>query len=172
VGSVIYELPFFKKDANPVALYILGNWQVNTIFTFQSGAPLTIFTGVNQALNGVGQDRPDIVGNPNLDTSRPKAAKVQQYFSTSAFQMEALGTFGTAGRNILRGPGQADVDLSLFKNIPVKERYNLQIRAEAFNTFNRTNFFAPNTTLSSPLFGRITTADAARIIQLALRVTF
>ncbi|HXN21714.1 MAG TPA: carboxypeptidase-like regulatory domain-containing protein [Candidatus Dormibacteraeota bacterium] len=172
VGSVIYELPFFKKDANPVARYILGDWQANTIFTFQSGAPVTIFTGVNQALNGVGQDRPDIVGNPNLDTSRPKADKVQQYFNKSAFQKEALGTFGTAGRNILRGPGQANVDLSLFKNIPVKERYNLQIRAEAFNAFNRTNFFAPNTSLSSPLFGRITTADAARILQLALRVTF
>lgn len=171
VGMFMVELP---SPANaPAALrHIIGHWQLNCIFMLQSGAPLTVFAGSDRSLDGVGGDRPDLIGDPNLSSDRPTAEKVRAWFNTAAFVLNQPGTYGTAGRNILRGPGLAKVDLSLFKNIPFMGRYNVQIRAEAFNVFNRVNFNNPVTTFSSPLFGRIGSAADARVLQLGLRMTF
>ena len=171
MGYVIYELPFLS-NAQPLVRHLAGGWQVNSIFAFQSGSPFSVFDGSNRALNGVGGDRPNLVGDPKLDSGRPKGEKTERYFNTAAFQLNDLGTYGTSGRNIVRGPGLAKVDLSFFKNITFKDRYSVQLRAEAFNAFNRTNFGNPNTTITSSLFGKIRTANDARVLQLALRLGF
>ena len=79
--------------------------------------------------------------------------------------------FGNSGRNVIIGPGFTSTDFSLFRNIPIKERMNLQFRAEAFNALNNSNYNQPGTG-RGPNFGRILTEKHAREIQMALRLSF
>jgi hypothetical protein len=170
-GSFNYALPFRGKGAVGA---IAGGWQTNGIVTLQSGGPLTFVNGVDISRSGIGQDRVDIVGNPNLPGDRPKGERILRWFNTQAFAEPAPGTFGTIGRNTGRGPGQASVDFSAFKNftMPWMEGHKLEFRGEFFNLFNRTNLGNPNTTRINALFGRITSAGGPRIVQLGLRYSF
>ena len=87
-------------------------------------------------------------------------------------QVARTGTFGNAGRNILRGPGNFNIDFAAHKSFRFTERWNLQYRAEFFNVLNNTNLNNPETTVTSGSFGRITGAGAPRIIQMALKLRF
>jgi hypothetical protein len=106
--------------------------------------------------------------------NRSRSEQIAEWFNTAAFKENAPGTFGTLGRNTERGPGLATVDFSAFKRFPMpySERHKLEFRAEAFNLFNRVNLNNPNTTRTSPLFGRITSAAEPRILQFGLRYSF
>jgi hypothetical protein len=83
-----------------------------------------------------------------------------------------VGSNGTLGRNAFRGPGLANVDLALFKNVEITEAMRLQFRTEIFNAFNRVNLFIPVGNMGSPNFGRSTGAFPARQIQLGLKFIF
>jgi hypothetical protein len=120
----------------------------------------------------VNADRADLIGNPFLDTGRARGDLVNRYFNTDAFAFNAIGTFGTAGRNILRGPGNINVDIGIFKNFSLFETHRVQFRAEGFNVGNRVNLGNPNANRSAAAFGRITGAGAPRVIQLALKYQF
>jgi hypothetical protein len=170
-GSGVWNLPKLSDHSAPVR-WVLGDWEVSGLMTLDSGLPFNIVTGENNSLTSEGEDRPNLVGNPNLPGGRSRGQEVQEYFNTTAFVPNAIGQFGNTGRNILIGPGYADVDFGLFKNIPVTERLSLQFRTEAFNLFNRPNFDAPVSTLSSPGFGQIQTAEPAREFQFALKLIF
>ncbi|HET8550477.1 MAG TPA: TonB-dependent receptor, partial [Bryobacteraceae bacterium] len=117
-------------------------------------------------------DRADLIGNPFLDTGRPRAELIARYFNTAAFATNAPGTFGNVGRNIMHGPGNATLDLGLVKMFPIRESLRLQFRGEAFNALNRVNLGNPNTNASSEQFGQITSAGAPRVLQLALKLVF
>lgn len=171
VLSYLWELPKLS-NAPAVVRHVFGNWQNNGIISMYSGFPFTVTAGIDNSLTGVGQDRADLIGDPHLDTGRPNGQLIQQYFNTAAFGPNPEGTFGTAGRNILRGPGTQTVDFSLFKNIPTFEGQHLQFRAEMFNFLNRANFGIPNSNQRSGAFGRITGAGSPRIIQFALKYVF
>ena len=97
-----------------------------------------------------------------------------QWFNTACFVRRPLATTGTrpgnAGRNTVRGPGFARTDLSLFKNIDFRASQRIQLRVEAFNLFNQTRFGQPGIQIGTATFGRITTADDGRIMQLAIEV--
>ena len=90
----------------------------------------------------------------------------------SAFTFNALGTFGNAGKNILRAPRNFNTDLGLLKDFSLKQRMSLQFRAEFFNVFNNVNFNGPSTNLSSASVGKITSAGNPRILQFALKLKF
>ncbi len=171
-GSFNYVLP--KLARNRAVSYLLGGWQTNGIMTLQSGGPLTIATGVDNSLSGIGQDRVDIVGNPKLDAGRPTAERIARWFDTTAFRENSLGTFGTLGRNTERGPGIATFDFSLFKSFPMPfaERHRVELRSEVFNLLNRVNLGNPNTSRTSTVFGRITSAADPRILQMGIRYSF
>jgi hypothetical protein len=114
-------------------------------------------------------DTADRVGDP----SRPSGADKTQWFNTAAFQRAALGTFGNVGRNSLRGPGYASLDIALFRNIPITERFRLQFRAESFNLLNRANFNNPNATVTAGVnFGKIQSALDPRVFQFGLKLLF
>jgi Carboxypeptidase regulatory-like domain/TonB-dependent Receptor Plug Domain len=158
---------------------ILNGWQVNAIVSLQTGLPFTVLSGTDRSLSGVGNDFADQVGNP----ARPAGvSKVKEYFNTAAFVQAATGTFGNIGRNGLRGPGYADVDTSVFKNMFTGDRVSAQFQAEAFNTFNRVNFgnptnsadgnTAPVATVSSGTYGQITSANSPRVFQFGLKLLF
>jgi hypothetical protein len=94
------------------------------------------------------------------------------WFNTAAFAANALGTFGTAGRNSIRGPGFQSLDLGLHKTFGVSRGVKVQVRVEAFNALNTVNFGGPNTSQNSSNFGRILSAGDPRIMQFALRLWF
>jgi hypothetical protein len=172
-GSFNYLLPKLG-GASRAASYVFGRWQTNGILTLQSGGPLNIVTGVDNSLSGIGQDRVDLIGNPKLSSGRPTADRIARWFDTTAFRENALGTFGTLGRNTGRGPGIATVDFSLFKAFPMpfSEKHEMELRGEVFNLFNRVNLGNPNTSRTSTVFGRITSAADPRILQLGLRYSW
>jgi hypothetical protein len=165
--SAVYNLPQFTVHG--VAGVLANNWSLNVIATAQSGLPFTVVSGTDRSLSGIGNDYADLVGNP----ARPSGANpIFQYFNPAAFAPAASGTFGSAGRNILRGPGYFDVDMSIFKEFLFTERWKLQFRAEAFNLENRANFQNPTASVSSATFGRITAAYDPRVLQFAMKLFF
>jgi hypothetical protein len=174
-GSFVWDLPkanFGWAFANKV----LSNWETNGILTLQSGQPFTVYSGVDNSTSGIGWDRADLVGNPHLSGSRNHAQEAQQYFNTSAFAENALGTFGNTGASFLVGPGYADLDFSLVRSfhlpLPGPEGQTLQFRAESFNLTNRVNFSNPTATVASSANGTITAANTPRILQFALKYSF
>ena len=171
--SYVWELPRLEQQ-NPVVRAIFGNWQNNGIIRLQSGEFASVGSSFGNSLTGIGQDRADAVGTPKLSSDRPRGEAIREWFNTSAFVRNPEGTFGTSGRNIIETPGFANVDFSLFKNIPIRESVRLQFRSEFFNIFNRVNFNRPNTNVDSGAFGRITSARGPRIIQFqfALKLIF
>ncbi len=124
--------------------------------------------GSDPNLDGDATDRPNLVGDPEANTSAP-----DRFFNPAAFARPQPGMNGTAGRNILDGPGINNVDFSIFKNFQFKERYTVQFRTEFFNLFNRTNFALPENDINSPNAGRILrTRLPARQIQFGLKLLF
>jgi Carboxypeptidase regulatory-like domain/TonB dependent receptor len=174
--SFTYDLPF--KSSNKALNAILGNWQAGGIITEQTGQPFTVNITSDRANNGLLNQRPDLVGDPNLPDDQ---RTVERWFNMAAFAVQRVGTLGTAGRNILEGPGTSIVDFSLLKSIGLNERHRLQFRAEFFNLFNRANFDFPERLCAgtvageacrAPQFGRIGAARDPRILQFGLKYLF
>jgi hypothetical protein len=172
--SYSYALPL-GKGLQGWTSTLLSGWETNGIVTLQSGRPFTVAllseidnSGTGRSILGFGaNDRPNLVGNPELSSRTP-----ERWFNTAAFAFPAPGTFGNAGRNILDGPGFQNVNASLVKNTALSERFNLQFRAEAFNLFNHPNFNLPDNFFPSPSFGRISSARDPRHIQFGLKLLF
>ncbi len=171
VVSYLWDLP--RLSTAPLVLRaIFGGWQNNGIFSAYSGLTFSAVAGIDQSLSANGADRPDVVGEWRIEVDRSKNEQILRWFNPSAFRLQTEGTFGNAGRNILRGPGSYNADWGLFKQIPIRERHTIQFRAEFFNLFNRANLGLPNTNLQSAQFGRITSAGSPRIIQFGLKYVF
>ncbi|MBA3438426.1 MAG: hypothetical protein H0T92_00965, partial [Pyrinomonadaceae bacterium] len=166
--AFVYDIPRIESGGSLVKA-LVNNWQLNGILTTNTGLPFTVRSGTDRSLSAIGQDTADLVGDP----SRPSGADKTQWFNPQAFAPAAVGTFGNLGRNSLRGPGYASLDLALFRNIPVTERFRLQFRAESFNALNRTNFTNPNATVTAGAnFGRILSALDPRVFQFGLKAQF
>lgn len=176
VLSFNYVTPRVSKQLNnnPVAKAVLDEWEIGTISSFGAGFPFNVAAGRDNSLTALNGDRPNLVGDPRLDTGRPRAQYITQYFNPAAFAANSPGQFGNAGRNILIGPGSVRMDLSLYKNFTISERWGrLQLRLEAFNAPNRPNFSNPAASLAAPQnMGRITGAGDGRIIQLGGKYIF
>jgi outer membrane receptor protein involved in Fe transport len=169
VGNFIAELPFGEGKPmlqSGIGRHILGGWLVSGIYSARSGRAFT----ATQANNNVGADH---TGLPNL-TGDPKGPQtVEQWFNVSAFTRVPSGTFGNAGRNILRGPGWITFDMSLQRRIDVTTRVNATLRWDVFNLFNRANFGLPTGDITSATAGVISTlAGDPRVMQFSLRVAF
>jgi hypothetical protein len=172
VTSAVWEMPRLSRSRGPIR-WVLGGWQSNAIFTASTGIPLTIRSGVNNSLNGVGSDFGDYLGGAwQLSKSRSKQDQIARWFNTSVFSANAIGTIGTARRGQLRAPGDYNLDYSLFKNFQLGEQKRLQFRGEAFNVLNHANLGAPGATVNSPSFGVIRSASDPRILQFALKLIF
>lgn len=172
-ASAVWEIPYLKDSKNWLIKETVAGWQISGLIQLQSGLPLNVTDGQDISHTGIGLDRPNVVGNPVLSSSRSRAAKAARYFNTAAYAYQAVGTFGNSQRNSLFGPGYEDVDLALMKNFRVTETTRFQFRGEAFNLLNRVNFSNPDGKLSDGAnFGRITAASDPRLIQLALKFYF
>ena len=176
VASAIWQLPGLTAHGS-LARAVTAGWEVNGIFTLQSGVPFSITSGVDNSKSAVNLDRANVVGDWSLSGDRAKSQIIRQYFNTAAYTVNTPGTFGNAGRNILVGPRTVNLDLGAVKAFRITERYRLQFRAEAFNIANHANLANPNGNVSSPNFGVITAtagtaAGSPRVIQLALKLMF
>ena len=173
--SVVWNVP--KLRVKGPAAGILNNWELTSIANWNSGYPLTVYSGYDNSLTGVGADHAEFTGTnisqAKLAANRSHGQLISEYFNTSAFAPNPVGTFGNAGKGILSGPGYFDTDFGLIKNIPLPERMSLQFRAEFFNLFNNVNFSAPDLSVADgPVFGTITSANSPRILQFALKLQF
>ena len=165
--------PDYFTDSGRVVSALLDGWTVSTIVTIQSGAPLTITAGQDRNVDGINNDRANLVGDPELDGGRPRAEAIEAWFNIAAFASPATGTDGTAGRNIIDGPGYRAVDLGLFRDLGLPGRSTLQFRLEATNVLNLVNLQNPGTNLNAPAtFGKIRSARDMRRIQLGARISF
>jgi hypothetical protein len=170
VTSALWQIP--GQTGQRALDAVVSGWSVTGIYAMQSGAGFTVVSGVDNARSGTGGQRADLVGDPVLGSDRPRGEQVRQFFNTAAYAPNALGTFGDSGRNSLRGPRARSLDIGLHKTFALAGTAKLQVRVEAFNALNNVRFGAPNTSLNSPNFGRILTAEDPRIMQLALRAWF
>jgi hypothetical protein len=139
--------------------------------------PFNVSTGTDTANTAAsGTYRPNLVHAPTSNCGRghlvgcidPTAFTVADLYPIAP----ANYAYGNAGRNLLFGPGSQTVNVSVFKNFPIRERLKLQFRFETFGLFNRTNFGNPNATINTSSFGSITGASGSRTIQLGGKLQF
>ncbi|MFN7931306.1 MAG: carboxypeptidase-like regulatory domain-containing protein [Blastocatellia bacterium] len=157
VNSVLYQIPFGKGrrflDHGGVANAIIGGWELGTLLNIQSGFPLTLVSGKDQANTGGGFDRPNQVASGNIQID---GANANKWFNTALFALQPFGTFGNVGRNTLISPGIIQWDASLLKTFHFTERVGFQFRFEAFNAANHLNLGNPDVSVTSSNFGKIT----------------
>ena len=182
--AYVYQLPFGSNKkwlTSGAGRWILGDWQINGIFSSFQGRQYTL-SSPDTSLN--------MPGNAQTpDQIKPTVKKIGcvgpdpgcTFFDTSAFAPVTEVQFGTVGRNTMSGPGVVNMDLSLFRNFKLTEKFGLQFRAEAFNLSNTPHFNAPDSDISSGEFGKITSTDdgygtsaggRSREIRFGLRLTF
>jgi carboxypeptidase family protein/TonB-dependent receptor-like protein len=176
VMSYLYELPIgrdrqFFSDASPFINAIIGGWQFNGITTLQAGTPLSITANNTAGIFGA-RTQPNNNGNdPRL--SAPIEERLGKAFDTSVYSQPAAFTFGNESifSPLLRAHGVRNFDLSFFKNFELRPGMKAQFRVEALNAFNRVQFSAPNTSVTSSSFGVITgQANSPRQLQFGLKL--
>jgi hypothetical protein len=176
---------------------VLDNWQLSGLTTLASGTPVYVtFTTVDGAditgggdvtrFNGgpgavtptAGSGVPNLVGDPNLPSSQ---RSLTQWFNTAAFARPAKGDPGNSPKDVIRGPGVTNSDITLFKNIPFgAAARKVQLRWEIYNVFNQVQFATVDSTARfdaagnqvNTRFGQVITTRAPRVMQVALRVVF
>lgn len=172
----------------PLGVKLTRGWQLLSVSTLTSGAPFTIYSGVQQTGAGAnGTDRPDQIGSPDLSTGRSVR---EDYFGAGAENAKYFaipinvpggsgpndGVFGSLGRNTFRGPALYDFDFGVIKDTPFEvgsTPFAVQLRGEFFNLFNIVNFGLPTNTIKASGFGEIaTTASNSRQIQFSLKLMF
>ena len=178
-GSVVYELPFGRGHAlnpsNRIASYFAGGWQINSIVNIASGAPFEVDFGGDTANTGNNFVRGDQIGAPFSPTRGQRIASTGAvaWLNPTSFTKPQPYTFGTMGRNSLRGAANRNLDLSIFRTFPIHDALALTIRGESFNLTNTAIFSNPDTSLGDPNFGSTTsTQNNPRQVQLAAKFTF
>jgi hypothetical protein len=166
VLSGVYELPVPRNRGWITTLF--GGWKAGALASIQSGPAFTVYSSVDQSNAFLaGTQRADLIGDPHAS-----GGTIARWFNTDAFRIPAALTFGTAGRGILDGPGQWNIDASWIKSFAIRERWRAELRAEFFNFLNHANFGLPAHSAGNPAFGTITSAVAGRSTQLAARIEF
>jgi hypothetical protein len=183
IFSTTWKLP---GPSRGMARAVLGNWSLDAIATIQSGSALTIADTNATNVFGISQDRAQLSGTcskSQLVKGGSVESKLNNYFDASCFATppvigaDGVGTaFGNSATGIVDGPGQANLDLAVSRNVLFSwphEQSNLQFRAEFYNALNHPQFGDPDSNFTSPTFGIISnTSVNARVVQLALRFAF
>lgn len=169
VANYIYQLPFAMRAKNLAVRDLLGGWQISGITSIQSGFPTTPTLGIdNLGLGGGVTARPNVAGALSYPKSRT------QWFNQSAYAAPAALSFGDASRDSIRLPGRDNWNIALFKTFSFNHdgNVNLQFRADAYNTFNHTQFQSVDAGFNDAQFGQVTSTWDPRVFQLSLRMAF
>lgn len=187
-AGVNYEIPYGRGKAhgsnlNPALDLIIGNWQLNSLATFHTGQPYTIYASGCQLESGAeGGCGADLIG-PSADQAPSGGRRPTEWFNTANIGAPAPLSQGTLGLQTNFSPPTRNVDFSIFKDFPIKERFRLQFRAESFNIANTPQFNAPDSNYAdcSPVngactgkFGQVTSTatGSERHVQFQLRLLF
>jgi carboxypeptidase family protein len=184
-ANVVYELPLGANKryatSNHVVDALIGNWQVNSIFTIRSGQAYSVTDGEDQANTGntgwAGYEQANLVGDPNSGTCPNGGAAKSRgcYFNTNAFAKPTFGTFGNVRPNGFQQQRYWNVDMSIFRQFPLwNENRRLEFRAESFNMLNTTILGTPGNDVNNPgALGIVTSAaNQARQLQFGLKFIF
>ena len=163
--SAVYETP---RASDRTLRALAGGWQLSGILRLQSGAFLSVTSGLDQALTGAAAERANEISPGVFPATRSAAL----WLNPQAFAQPALGTYGNLGIANLPGPGMVELDMGLVRAFRIHEAHSLQFRMEAFNVPNRVNLMNPTTALNSPTFGKILGANDPRILQAAVKYAF
>jgi hypothetical protein len=177
----VYALPFGKgsklSSGNSVVNALVGGWNLNGVLSLSSGTPFDVGSGKDIAEtgnynygNGYGYERANLIGNPYPSNKGPS-----QWLNpvNVGFVLPAKDTFGTLGRDSLRSDWNKNLDLSIFRQFPISERFRVEFRFEAFNVTNTPVWAVPISSLEAPNFGQVThTANVARQLQFGLKLYF
>ncbi len=144
---------------------LLAGWKLNGNIAIQSGQPFTPYTSQFDPYTGESFNRLNVVGDPKANVPAGRA------YNPAAFALPALGTFGNSGRNIVRGDGFRSADLSLFRDLKLHERINLQLRLEATNALNQVNYQGPVTNQATNP-GAFVATSIPRTVQLGAKLSF
>jgi hypothetical protein len=178
--SAVYELPFGQGKhmlSSGPGKWILGGWQLNGLWSWESGLPLDISTSP-ASLNAPGNiNRPNVNGPVQIFGGIGPGT---QYFDKSVFSAPAPNTFGNLGRNVLHAPHLFDIDASIFRRFPIRERLNMEFRAEAFNLTNTPQYNRPDSVFTDSAFGQVISAQGvqsvlvnnSRQLQFSMRLQF
>jgi len=170
--SAVYELPAFHTADWKRAL--TRNWRLSGIYQIQSGFPFTISVFGDTANAGtiVGENpiRANYTGQAVFGAGTRTTA---EWLNPAAFSTPAAYTFGNVGRNTVYGPGMQTMDVGLVRSFVLAERLQMELRGEAFNALNHSNYDTPNRFVNTPQFGTITEASTpGREFQLSARLSF
>ncbi len=176
-----WDIPFERwlNASSPLSRRIAGGWQLFGILAIRSGAPFFVTSGRdNYGLGTTAGQRADLVSGAPVYLEGYPDSNTHAYLNRAAFAdpCDARGlrrpcsVFGNLGSFNFDNPGSVYYDLSVFKNIKLAERTNLQVRTEFFNIFNHANFGGPSSSLTSATFGQITSAGRSRELQFALKL--
>ena len=181
VQSYVYELPFGKSKkylTSGAAGWLLGGWQLNGILSIASGTPLN-FGGNSSGLKAPGNGNTlnrfgpiEIIKGNGRDKPWFDPTKCSATVTTSCFAQPGALQFGNLGLNPINGPGFWNLDASVFRNFRVGERFNVEVRGEAFSVVNTPSWNNPDTGFGNRTFGFITGAGGNRTIQLGTKVSF
>jgi hypothetical protein len=174
-GGLVYELPFGKNkrfvNSGAVQDALLGGWQIASTFQLHSGIPFTPVMGTADLSGSLaGSWRPNRLASGSI--SNPS---IDRWFDPSAFVQPSPYTFGSSGRDILRGPGFANWNASVAKSFglsPLGENARVQIRCDFYDVMNHANFGQPNTSIGTPGAGVVSSSLTNRNLQLGARFTF
>ena len=138
-----------------------------------TGPWLTISTGVDRMLNGqAGTQRVNQISDDVHGSEAVLANSNIQFLNPAAFAQPALGTFGNVARNSIRGPDTKNLDVALTRAFRFSNTKAVEIRVEAFNALNWTEWGNPNTSFAAATFGQISSVLPMRIMQFAAKYTF
>ena len=157
-SSVIYHAPKFKRGSKQMR-NVLSGWEISGLYRASSGPSFSINggNGNNNSFLDEYQDRADVVpGVPVNVRKRGRSHWLNEYMNPAAFTENALGTPGNVPKFSIQQPPIQDADAALLKSFAYRERYNLQLRFEAFNVFNHPSFAQPDAEAGDPGFGQIT----------------
>jgi hypothetical protein len=174
--NYVYTIPFFNHANSLAERSLLGGWVFSGVTTFETGLPQNVTFGTDTlGLGGGTTNRPNLVGK----VSGPKTQKA--WFNTTAFAAPTApwngggnNGFGTAGRNVVRGPGLANWNMSLFKSFALapNEGTRIELRVESYNTFNHTQFSGLDLGFTDGNFGQVTSANDPRVLQFGGKFLF
>jgi hypothetical protein len=172
VVSAVYDIHPLVGGRLPQAL--TRNWRISTLYQVQSGYPFTISTFGDTANAGtvVGENpiRANYTGQAVFGSG---TGTTDAWFNPSAFSTPPAYTFGTVGRNTVYGPGRQTMDVALVRSFTLTEKLHLEMRAEAYNAMNHSNWGTPNRFVNTPQFGSITEASTpGREFQMSARLSF
>jgi hypothetical protein len=169
--SAVAQSPRFSNRALRA---IASDWQISPILKLKSAAFFTVLSGVDTALSGQTGETPNLNTSvsPYVTDRSCSSAPCVTWLTSKAFSSAASGTYGNLGYNNLKGPGLFSLDMALTRTFRIDEVRSLQVRGEAFNLPNWTNFNAPVSTLTSGAFGQVQSSADPRIVQLAMKFVF